>query len=75
VVAERPGHASPKIILDIYAHALPGGNKAAAKLWNDAMADVIAERRKGGLAQKCGMAANASEESEKIRVIPIQSAN
>jgi integrase len=69
VVAERAGHASAKITLDIYAHALPGGNKAAAKLWNDAMSDVIAESRKEALARKCGMAANGSKESGKIRVI------
>jgi integrase len=40
-VAERLGHASPNITLGIYSHALPADNAAAAKLWNDAMADVI----------------------------------
>jgi integrase len=45
-VSERLGHASPNITLSIYSHALPADNEAAAKLWNDAMADVIAESRK-----------------------------
>ena len=45
-VAERLGHASPNITLGIYSHALPADNQAAAKLWNDAMADVISENRK-----------------------------
>ena len=40
-VSERLGHASPNITLGIYSHALPADNAAAAKLWNDAMADVI----------------------------------
>ncbi len=45
-VAERLGHASPNITLGIYSHALPADNQAAAKLWNDAMAEVIQESRK-----------------------------
>jgi integrase len=45
-VAERLGHASPNITLGIYSHALPADNQAAAKLWNDAMAEVISENRK-----------------------------
>jgi integrase len=44
-VAERLGHASPNITLGIYSHALPADNQAAAKLWNDAMSDVIAKSR------------------------------
>jgi integrase len=45
-VAARLGHASPNITLGIYSHELPADNQAAAKLWNDAMAEVIAESRK-----------------------------
>jgi len=53
-VAERLGHASPNITLSIYSHALPADNQAAARLWNDTMADVISASRKrrasGGLS-------------------------
>jgi integrase len=52
-VAERLGHASPNITLSIYSHALPADNQAAAKLWNDAMADVIQESRKEADVSKC----------------------
>jgi integrase len=74
-VSERLGHASPNITLSIYSHALPSDNEAAAKLWNDAMADVLEASRKELLARKCGMAANGNKGSGKIRVIPIQSAS
>jgi integrase len=54
-VAERLGHASANVTLGIYSHALPADNQATAKLWNDAMASVIATARKrragGGLPQ------------------------
>lgn len=54
VVSERLGHANPSITLGIYSHALPVDNQAAAKLWNDSMADVIetvseAQTRDGNL--------------------------
>ena len=39
-VAERLGHASANVTLGIYAPAA-FDNAAAAKLWNDAMADVL----------------------------------
>jgi hypothetical protein len=56
VVSERLGHADQNITLSIYSHALPADTKAAAKIWNDAMADVISEARsseprKAGAAQ------------------------
>ena len=41
VVAERLGHADQNITLSIYSHALPADSRAAAKTWNDQMADVI----------------------------------
>jgi len=44
-VAERLGHASPNITLGIYSHALPADNKAAAKLWNNALGEVVRETR------------------------------
>jgi integrase len=70
-VSATLGHANPNITLGIYSHAMPTDNEAAAKLWNDAMADVIQRSR----ARKCGMAANGSKESKKIRVIPLKSAS
>jgi len=46
VVSERLGHSDQNITLSIYSHALPADTKAAAKVWNDAMADVITAARK-----------------------------
>ena len=74
-VSERLGHASPAITLSIYSHALPADNEAAAKLWNDAMADVIQASRQEASARKRGRLANVSADSEKIRVIPLKSAS
>jgi hypothetical protein len=34
------------ITLSIYSHALPADTNAAAKIWNNAMADVVAAARK-----------------------------
>jgi integrase len=48
VVAERLGHADQNITLSIYSHALPADSRAAAKIWNDSMADVIAKTRRAG---------------------------
>jgi integrase len=45
VVAERLGHADQNITLSIYSHALPADSRAAAKVWNNAMADMVAEAR------------------------------
>ena len=46
VVSERLGHADQNITLAIYSHAMPADTRAAAKIWNDAMADVIEDSRK-----------------------------
>ncbi len=46
VVSERLGHSDQNITLSIYSHALPADTKAAARVWNDTMADVIADARK-----------------------------
>jgi integrase len=72
-VAERLGHASPNITLAIYSHALPVDNQAAAKVWNDAMTDVIQESRKE--AQRKRMLANVSAEDRDKKIIPIKSAS
>ena len=45
VVSERLGHADQNITLSIYSHALPADSRAAAKIWNDAMAEVIVSAR------------------------------
>jgi integrase len=70
-VSAALGHANPNITLGIYAHVMPTDNAAAAKVWNDAMSDVIRRPR----ARKCGPLEIVSEGSEKIRVIPIKSAS
>ena len=72
VVSERLGHASPNITLSIYSHALPADNRAAAKLWNDAMADVIQESARevaGGNLPK------STTEAARQKVISIKSAS
>ncbi len=45
-VSERLGHADQNITLSIYSHAMPADTRAAAKVWNDAMADVIEDSKK-----------------------------
>jgi integrase len=46
VVSQRLGHADQNITLSIYSHAMPADTRAAAKIWNDSMADVIADARR-----------------------------
>ncbi len=46
VVSERLGHADQNITLSIYSHALPADTRAAARIWNEAMSDVIHASRK-----------------------------
>jgi integrase len=45
-VAKRLGHANANVTLSIYSHALEADELAAAKIWNDAMADVIEVNRR-----------------------------
>jgi integrase len=52
VVSERLGHADQNITLSIYSHALPADTRAAAKIWNDSMADVIASARRKRLPSR-----------------------
>jgi len=69
VVSERLGHANPNITLSIYSHAIPADSRAAAKIWDDSLADVINASRKPrasrslaesctGTDQRTGFAAN-----------------
>jgi integrase len=69
-VSERLGHASPNVTLGIYSHALPADNEAAAKLWNDAMSDVLDAGREAALARKRERLAIVSANPQKIRVMP-----
>ena len=46
VVSQRLGHADQNITLSIYSHSLPADTLAAARIWNDSMADVIADARR-----------------------------
>jgi site-specific recombinase XerC len=46
VVSERLGHANPNITLSIYSHAIPADSRAAEKVWDNALADVIQASRK-----------------------------
>jgi integrase len=55
VVSEQLRHANQNITLSIYSHAIPSDKRAAAKIWNDSMADVIESTRKAGPS---GMFAN-----------------
>ena len=50
-VSRRLGHADQNITLAIYSHAIPADSRAAAKVWNDAMADVVQAGRKPGSAR------------------------
>lgn len=54
IVSRRAGHANADITLNVYAHAMQGDDAAAAKIWNDATAAIIARTRKS--APKPGLA-------------------
>jgi Phage integrase family len=45
-VAKRLGHANANVTLSIYADALEADELAAAKIWNEAMADVIGANKR-----------------------------
>ncbi len=48
-VSRRLGHADQNITLAIYSHAVPADSQAAAKVWDDALGDVIeAGKKRGG---------------------------
>ena len=66
VVSERLGHSDQNITLSIYSHAIPADTKAAAKIWNDAMADVIAESRKAGAERRLANVCTRTGESPEV---------
>ena len=45
-VSRRLGHADQNITLAIYNHAVPADSRAAARVWDDALGDVIQEGKK-----------------------------
>lgn len=51
VVSERLGHADQNITLSIYSHAILADNRAAAKVWNDRMANVLDGAKNSGAAR------------------------
>jgi integrase len=68
-VAKRLGHANANITLSIYAHALEADELAAAKIWDDAMADVIGANKREpnrSLAKSSARATPKLEVVEKI---------
>jgi hypothetical protein len=67
VVAERLGHADQNITLSIYSHAIPADSRAAARIWNDAMADVITGARKPAAARP--FADVCTPKTKKLEVI------
>jgi hypothetical protein len=71
VVSERLGQSDQNITLPINSRALPADTKAAAKVWNDARADAIADARKPArertLANVCTRKPANSEVSETKR--------
>ena len=65
-VAKRLGHANANVTLSIYAHALEADELAAAKIWDDAMADVIDANKR----QPKRMLANVSAgKAKKLEVV------
>jgi integrase len=47
-VSRRLGHADQNITLSIYRHAVPADSRAAARIWDEALGDVIEVGKKAG---------------------------
>ena len=71
VVSEQLGHANQNITLSIYSHAIPADKRAAASVWNNAMADVIETTRKAGADRV--VANGCTPGSKNLQVIEKQS--
>jgi integrase len=65
VVSERLGHADQNITLSIYSHAIPADGRVAAKVWDDALGDVIGAKKKPA---KAGTTANCCTEGPDLKV-------
>lgn len=64
-VAKRLGHANANITLSIYAHALEADELAAAKIWGDAIADVIGANKR----QPRSLAKSSAEKTTKLQIV------
>ena len=67
MVQERLGHANSTVTMNIYAHALEADELAAAKIWEDAMADVIQEQRK--ISGYAGVSQNVTSKRHKLVLV------
>lgn len=65
-VAKRLGHANANITLSIYAHALEADELAAAKIWDDAMVDVIGKARR---QPKRSLAKSSAGRAKKLKLV------
>jgi hypothetical protein len=65
-VAKRLGHANANVTLSIYAHALAADELAAAKIWNDSMAEVIAEYKRQPSRMLANVSAGGAKKMEVI---------
>lgn len=66
VVSERLGHADQNITLSIYSHALPADKRAAAKVWSNAMRDVISDNRKAAPGRILADTCTANHKSKRF---------
>jgi integrase len=60
------GHANPDITLSLYAHAPEADELASAKVWEDAMADVIAEQRNVSDAERVSQSVTTARPKIKL---------
>jgi len=65
-VAKRLGHANANITLSIYAHALEADELAAAKIWDDAMVDVIGANKR---QPERNLAKSSAGKAQKLEVV------
>ena len=65
-VSRRLGHADQNITLAIYSHAVPADSRAAAKIWDDALGDVIEVGKKAGAVR---MVAHGCTEGPETRAL------
>ena len=63
-VSKRLGHANPNITLSIYSHALEADELAAAKIWDDAMVNVIDENRRKPKSMLANVSTNISNKTQ-----------
>ncbi|MEO8367962.1 MAG: site-specific integrase [Candidatus Solibacter sp.] len=65
-VSRRLGHADQNITLSIYSHAVPADSRAAAKVWDDALGDVIETGKKAAAGK---MVANGCTRGLETRAL------